>query len=255
MSEPYIGITDFLTYEQVKRMLRAFKAHRSKKSRRRLHVGVMMSRKTLRGLETKGSQAFPPKETIDSIFSSDEVMNCLHYADYGYDPDLGKNLSEAIGYGGIGINALQLDMVWPDPGQIAHGVHTSRKQLEIILQIGERALDEAGNDPIATVERLQDYEGVIHHVLLDKSMGRGLGMDAVGLIPFAWAIKESFPTLGLGAADGLGPNTVQLVKPLLQAFPDLSMQGKLRPSGNALDPIDWGMAETYLVEALDLTRS
>ena len=145
-------------------------------------------------------------------------------------------------------------MIWPDPDQIANGVRASRKQIEVILQIGKNALEEVGNDPQAVIEKLGNYEGVIHRVLLDKSMGKGLGMDADGLIPFARAIRESVPTLGIGAAGGLGPETIQLVEPLVPVITDLSIdaQGRLRPSGNALDPIDWNMAGNYLVRALQL---
>ena len=247
----YIGITDFTDFGQVQEMSRLFVAHRPQGSSRMLHVGVMMSHKTLHGIPSKWRNAFPAKESIASIFSSDKVYNCLHYADYDNNPDLWKSLAMAISYGGIGIHALQLDMIWPEPGEIANGVHTSRKQIEVILQIGKNALEEVGNDPQKVVERLSDYEGVIHRVLLDKSMGKGLGMDADGLIPFAQAIRESFPILGIGAAGGLGPETIQLVEPLVAVFPDLSIdaQGRLRPSGNALDPIDWSMAGNYLVKA------
>ena len=251
---PYIGITDFTDFEQVREMSRVFSAHRPQGSSRVLHIGVMMSYKTLHGIQSKWQNAFPQKEQIAEIFSSDEVYNCLHYADYDNRPELWKSLATAIFYGGIGIQAIQLDMVWPDPGEIANGVHISRKQIEVILQIGKNALEEVGNDPQRVVERLSDYEGVINRVLLDKSMGRGLGMDADGLIPYARAIRESFPMLGIGAAGGLGPETIQLVEPLTAVFPDLSIdaQGRLRPSGNALDPIDWSMAGNYLVKAQQL---
>ena len=145
-------------------------------------------------------------------------------------------------------------MIWPDPGQIAEGIHRSRKQIEIILQIGKNALEEANNDPEAVVEKLVDYEDVIHRVLLDKSMGKGLGMDAAALMPFARAIRENFPSLGLGAAGGLGPETMHLVAPLVRMFPDISIdaQGRLRPSGSALDPIDWSMASAYLIKTLPI---
>ncbi len=250
---PYVGITDFMTFEQVKRMLAAFKANLGPEQNRRLHVGVMMSYKTLHGIETKWTEAFPPKETIADIFGSDKTMNCLHYADYDAI-DVFQSLAQAISFGGIGISALQLDMVLPDPGHVASAVHASRKQLEVILQIGKNAIEQANNDPQEVVERLRDYEGVAQHVLLDKSMGRGLGMDAVGLIPFVQAIKQAFPGMGIVAAGGLGPESIGLVEPLYREFPDISIdaQGKLRPSCSALDPIDWDMAETYLVKALQL---
>ena len=79
-------------------------------------------------------------------------------------------------------------------------------------------------------------------------------MDSKCLILFTRAIKQRFPELGITVAGGLGPQTVCLAKPIIDEFPDLSIdaQGKLRPSGSALDPIDWNMAETYLTEALKL---
>jgi hypothetical protein len=147
-------------------------------------------------------------------------------------------------------------MVWPNPHDIMWALHFSSpslRRLEIILQIGKNAMEECENNPDKVVEKLGFYRHVVDRVLLDKSMGRGLGMDAEGLIPFAKAIKKKYPHIGLVAAGGLGPGTVDLIKPLLKEFPDISMdaQGKLRPSGNALDPIDWDMAGKYLIEALE----
>lgn len=251
---PYIGITDFISLQQVWNMHNIFE--RQGPRRRKLHIGVMMSYKTLYGIPTKWKDSFPPKECIAKIFSSDDTYNCLHYADYHYDRDLAWSVATAISYGGIGIHALQLDMVWPNPGEIANAVHTSRKNIEVILQVGRKALDEVQNDPQLLVEKLRDYEGVIHRVLLDKSGGEGRGMDAVALLPFARAIKKHMPLLGLVVAGGLGPTSMHLVEPIVKEFPDVSIdaQGKLRPSGNAIDPIDWNMAGTYLVKALELLK-
>ena len=83
-------------------------------------------------------------------------------------------------------------------------------------------------------------------------MGKGLGMDAMGLRFFAWAVRERFPLLGIAAAGGLGPDTLNLVEPLVREFLNISIdaQGKLRPSGSALDPIDWKMAAKYIVRAV-----
>lgn len=254
MMVPYIGIVDFSDFRQVQDMLKVFNAYLPKGSDRKLHVGLMMSYKTLNGLPSKWLDVFPPKEKIEDIFASDETYNCLHYADYDNDPELWKNLAKAISYGGTGIHALQLDMIWPDPLQVANGVHASRKQIEVILQIGENALAEMNDNPQAVVKRLRDYEGVIDRVLLDKSMGRGKSMKADILLPFARAIKESFPRLGLVAAGGLGPKTISIIEPLVQEIPDISWdaQGQLRPSGNAIDPVDWNFAEEYLIQSLKI---
>ncbi len=255
---PYIGITDFTNSGQVSEMLEVFYKNLREDSERLLHVGVMMNYETLRGRETKWKKTYPKKEEIASIFSFEETYNCLHYVDR--DPkghgELPMAICDAISYGGMYLDALQLDMVWPDPGEVAHGVHTSRKMLEVILQIGTETLREVDDDPIFLVDKLQDYKDVVQRVLLDKSMGRGVPMNAEELLPFIRAIRENFPEMGIGVAGGLGPETVHLVEPLLKEFPDLSFdaQGKLRPSGNALDPVDWNMAGIYLAKGLILTK-
>lgn len=254
MLVPYIGITDFTNSEQVQDMLRVFEKHRRSGSLRKLHVGVMMSYKTLHDIPSRWQNAFPPKWMIGDIFYSDRTYNCLHYADYENNLGLAECLTAAIRYGAGGIHALQLDMVWPDPDQIAHGVHNSREKLEVILQVGRKALDAVQNEPKPLVEKLSEYDGVIRRVLLDKSGGEGRGMDAVGLLPFARAIRENFSELGLVVAGGLGPETMHLVEPIVKEFPDVSIdaQGRLRPSGSALDPIDWDLAEVYLARSLQL---
>lgn len=252
LRDPYIGITDFMTREQVEHMLAVLRANLRPGQQRRLHVGVMMSHKTLHGEETKWTAAFPRNEAIAGIFGSSEAMNCLHFV--GENQVLYEDLVLAIGYGGAGMNALQLDMAWPDPDQIQRAVLASDKQLEVVLQVGGNAIRQAGDSPVGVVERLRRYEEVIQWVLLDKSMGAGIPMDAVGLIPYVEAIKETFPDLGVAVAGGLGPKTMHLVAPLAKLFPGISIdaQGRLRPSNNALYPVDWDMAAEYLTKALRL---
>lgn len=217
-----------------------------------------MSYKTLHGIPTKWEKAFPPKKAIADIFSSDEVYNCLHLVDYAGMPFLGrKTLAPALEYAGEHVTAVQLDMIWPHPSQILLGVHTSRKDPEVILQLGRKALDAIKNDPKLLIEKLHDYDGgVIHRVLLDKSGGEGRGMDAEKLLPFAHAIKRHLPELGLVVAGGLGPEDkdIGLVKPFIKEFPDVSIdaQNKLKPHGDPLEPTDWGLAGRYLFKALQL---
>ncbi len=250
----YIGITDFMRREEVERMRAVFSRH-PKGRAFSLHIGVMMSYNTLHGLPSKWTNAFPPKETIADIFGCTETMNCLHFADRekrkpGVVVD---SLGEALTWGGRGINALQLDMIWPAPVALRRVLEIFGQPLEVILQVGTEALAEVSNHPIPFIKRLGTYEGLITHVLLDKSGGRGVGMDAVGLLPFAHAVRTHFPHLGIVAAGGLGPTTMHLVAPLAQAIPSISIdaQGRLRPSGNTLNPIDWDLAEQYLIAALD----
>jgi len=237
-------------------MQKVFQENRQPGSKRVLHVGAMMSFKTLNGHLTKWSGVFPPKETLETIFRSCEgVYNCLHYADYEDWQTTYTDLALAIKYAGPSVHAVQLDMIWPGPGMIELAIR-STSEIEVILQIGKQAMKVAGNDPNMVAYLLQNYVGLIDRILLDKSMGHGLSMSAAELAPYAHAIRRRFPDLGLVFAGGLGPDSVGLVEPLVSEFPDISIdaQSKLRPSGNALDPIDWSIAERYLIEALKLLK-
>lgn len=252
---PYIGITDFTKKEEVWNMVNVFNNNFHSRFKRRLHVGVMMSYKTLNGIPTKWSNAFPPNHVVADIFVSPrEVYNCLHYADYDRSVGFANDLTRAIKLGGFLLDAVQLDMVWPDPREIGEALTESLIPIEVILQVGKNAMEEVDNDPEAVVKKLESYEGVFHRVLLDKSMGKGLGMDANALLPYARLIKQHFPKIGIGVAGGLGPNTMELVRPIVEEFPEVSIdaQGRLRPSGNALDPIDWDMAKVYLEKAIKM---
>lgn len=254
---PYIGITDFTSPEQVKKMLEVFQGHKSPRSLRVLHVGVMMSFKTLNGQKSKWLNVFPPKETIAEIFSlnNEDIYNCLHYADYK-DQTRSEDLVRGLEYAGPSVHAVQLDMTWPNPTMVANAIRMSHKKIEVILPIGRMAIEYANSDPSVVVKWLGDYEGIIHRVLLDQSMGQGLSMNAHTLLPYMRAIKDRFPNLRLVVAGGLGPDSVNLVEPLIREFPGLSIdaQGKLRPSGDSVDPINWEMAGAYLTNALKLLQ-
>jgi hypothetical protein len=247
---PYIGITDVTTRQEADAMVTVFNEHTSPTQTRLLHIGVMMSYKTLRGLPTSWTGVFPQNSDIASIFTVQGTMNCLHYADYAAT-DVETSLKEAIVWGGPGMTALQLDMVWPDPYAVEKALNTADRHTDLVLQVGKNALLAVADNPSAMVKKLREYFH-FDYVLLDKSMGKGIGMDAVGLLPFARAIRDAFPHAGIVAAGGLGPSTMHLIDPLVAEFPDISIdaQGRLRQSGDAHDPIDWNMAAEYLRAAL-----
>jgi len=258
---PYIGITDFTSPEQVPKVLSVHQERvMDPKMDHVLGVGVMMSYKTLHELPTKWTLAFPPKERIADIFiDHEDVYNVLHYADYE-NATSSACLKTAIGYGGPNLNALQLDMPWPDIGMIKSALRPKRGKrvdLKIILQVGARAMEEMGNNLENVVERILEYyiEGCLDYVLLDKSGGKGLGMDSELLLAYHKEIRKYAPRsdLGIVVAGGLGPTSIHLLNPFRREglINDLSIdaQGKLRPSGNALDPIDWDMAADYFAEA------
>lgn len=252
---PYISITDFTSTEQVWNMLSVFRQH-TKPGREvhyKLGVGVMMSYKTLNDLPTKWSAAFPPKERVADIFVSNGrstdywLFNTLHYADYE-GVDVLNNLLRATQFGGKNMNALQLDMIWPEP-EVLRVYRERFPNIQIIIQANSVALDQLDNDPDKLTKRLLTYGQTIDYLLLDKSMGRGLGMDAKVLEELVKVVNPR-TSLEVVVAGGLGPETLHLLGPLVLYTVSIDARGRLRPSGNALDPVDWNMAAEYLRKAL-----
>lgn len=255
MQNSYIGITDFTASVRTEQMLEVFERASGDEFKRLLMVGVMMSYKTLNNLATKWANVFPPKESVRDIFVPHPLaLNTLHYADYDAI-DVAENIERATRFSGPNIDAIQLDMIWPEP-KIVMEYRDRHPEIKVIIQGNQGAIEAVDGNPLEFVAKLRDYKDAIDYILLDKSMGKGLGMDAMGLRVFAWAVKERLPLLGIVVAGGLGPDTLHLVEPLIQEFPNISIdaQGKLRPSGSALDPIHWDMASEYLKRAIKLFK-
>lgn len=248
----YVGICDFPSGEQSLKTAEFFQRLCVERNlSRKLMVGVMMSFKTLTGQTSKWAAVWPKNEEVADIFvNHPAVLNTLHYADYDSNTSV-WHLLEAAKFGGPRLQAIQLDMIWP-PNVIIKGLKRKFPNLQVVLQINTKALEAVDNNPDTLVEWLRKYGSLLDYVLLDKSHGKGVRMDAQGLLPFVREIVDHLPKLQVGVAGGLGPSTMDLVLPIVHEFPHVSIdaQGQLRPSGNAMDPIDWEMAHEYLSEAV-----
>lgn len=251
----YIGICDSLNGEESLRSAQLFQrlCDDYGVTDCKLMIGAMMSFKSLNGIPSRGARVFPKKEEVSGIFVDHPLAFCtLHYADYDFNTSL-VHLIEVGEWAGPFCHAIQLDMIWP-PDVILKGFRRRFPNMQIVLQINRPAFKEVRNNPETLVEQLQLYRGLVDYVLLDKSHGTGQSMKANELLPFALAVAEHLPWLGIGAAGGLGPGSVGLIEPLVEAIPTISWdaQGKLRRSGNADDPIDGSMSDQYLLESVQL---
>lgn len=253
MPRPYIGICDFTAPEQAERLLSFLPPHFSHD----LMVGVMMSRKTLYDIPSQWTNVFPKKESIAGIFVPDmRAINTIHYADYDIGDDRDRSLADTLArvqsYGGPYLDAIQLDMIWPDSVEVRR--FHERFDIPIVLQVGSKAMQQCGDDPIRVCQRLALYDNSIDHVLFDKSGGEGKGMDAPLLGTYIEAMRSRLPDLMPAVGGGLGPFTMHLVKPLTVLYPHLSMdmQGQMRSSGSIKFPIEWDRAESAYKQAIAL---
>lgn len=224
--QPYIGITDVPDRAFVSDLLATFMEHRRSLDddprSYRLHIGAMTSYKHLYGEPTKWSAVWPKAEQLADIFSYRDpvVFNCLHYADFRPEASKGlaDHLYDAVDSCGPHLDAVQLDMTWPDPVELDL-FHAEYDHLELVLQIGAAAFAQVGNDPERLVDQLHQYGGGVTRVLLDTSGGAGRALDAAALLPFLRRLLSEWPCLGLGVAGGLGPESMSLIEPLLAEFP------------------------------------
>ncbi len=252
---PYIGITGFKTPEQVSRLAQVFAHNKKPGSDRLLHVGVMMGLRTLNKLTSRFTNVFPTSDTVRDIYAvrHQGTYNCLHWADYINDTEW-TDLEKAIDLCGPNLDAVQLDMTWPSPTMIDQVKDMFRgRSIEFILQIGKKAIESHHGDNEAIARVISLYGDSIDRVLLDTSMGNGIGMNHTVLADMAEAIESVASYLGIVVAGGLGPGKTYLLGNFAQR-PGISIdaQAGLTQGGTIMDPLDLDLATQYLQEFLPI---
>ncbi|MBI3632642.1 MAG: hypothetical protein HY225_04305 [Candidatus Vogelbacteria bacterium] len=249
VAKQYVSITDFFMVDQARQMRDLM----LRSSELVLGVGVMASWKTIKGLPTKWINSFPPIQTVAGIFEPDSrVFNVLHYASDVELDRLFEQLVVATLFGGANMEGLQLDIEWPD----VEALKLYKKyfpRVKIVLQVGPKALETVNHSAKEIARRVaEEYAPYIDYVLLDGSGGRGIPMEAGPLLEKIAAIKERAPGLAIAVAGGLGPNTLDLLEPILAVYPNISIdaQGKLRK--DKTDRVDWDMAGGYVKKFVDM---
>lgn len=256
----YTGICDVTNPEDVRSMLRELKESKVD-SERRLMVGIMTHPAVLNPnadipdvVREAIISEFPSLDDLSSGFIDDpDVMNTIHYADLygpsgprksGEAPDVLENLELCVEHGGENLDAIQLDIVWPNPEDLKE-FRARHPDIEIILQIGKFSLGEGDIDVDQVVEKLGEYGKSVDHVLIDLSMGKGRQMtnnEVTELKRLMRAIQDTSPDIGLAIAGGLGaasgsndPNSsvysMDSLKEIARHFPGISIdaQGGLKP--------------------------
>lgn len=273
--ERYTGICDVYSPDEARAMANTLRQER-KNSNRKVMIGVMTHPFVLSNnpfvpekIQAEIRELFPNKEIMANGFTDDpDVLNTVHYADlYGPDgprksfeaPNVFKNLELIVQHGGEDLHAIQLDLTWPEPGELAK-FRDLYPDVAIILQTGKFAFKELGSDQQAIINRLQQYTESVDYVLFDTSMGTGDTIETDQLLPLLRATRSELPDLGLAVAGGLGPDSVGLLKPIADEFPDISIdaQGNLKLKEAARDsaghfvathPADLDRSTEYIIKS------
>lgn len=215
-------------------------------------IGALASLKTLRRLQNKRPNRYPKVENIAEIFPEHpQALNLIHYAT-DKPETLYTQLREITKLGGENMHGLQLNVAWPPP-PVIYEYRLAYPFKKIVLQVGNRALEQMEFSPMLLAEKVQSYEKMVDYILLDPSGGLGKPLDTSRAYDYLRALKEKNINISLGVAGGLSPTTLSLVKPLTEDFPDLSIdaEGRLRDEN---DNLDIATAKKYLEKAFEIFR-
>jgi hypothetical protein len=252
--KPYIGVTGFTKLEEVTAALSVFPEN----SARKLMVGVLATWKSLRGnpMKPKWARQTAESSSIRNLFLDDRrALNLVHYStEEGKENSILADLLKIHDLAGPNFHGFQLNLPWPEVKMLGEYRRRVGRNFRLVLQIGQKAVDIAGGTPEGVLGKLYPYVGLIDDILLDPSGGLGKPFDPDRAREFLLLIKYSDLDFGLGVAGGLGPDSLNLVEPLVAEFPDLNIdaQGRLRNTENDLDVES---VKTYLTKALQMFSS
>jgi len=252
--DPYIGITGFTGPEEVSQALRVFPIN----PKRKLMVGVLATYKSIRGIPMKpkwAKQTPKPKEIKNIFLADSHALNLVHLStEEGREDALLADMFKIHDLVGEKLHGFQLNVAWPQVNQLYKYRITKGWDYQLVLQIGQKAVEAVGGTPEGVVNAVELYAHNINAVLLDPSGGQGKPFDPKRAREFLTALSQrDWDHLSLGVAGGLGADSLDLVEPLVADFPNLNIdaQGRLRNEDNELDPI---LTETYLKKALQLFK-
>lgn len=204
--KPYIGVTGFMTRNEVQEVLSLLP--KGFKECFYLMVGVLVSNKTLNGGTNSYPFKYPMIEDVTRIFlNRSDVLNLIHYST-DYPDKLLVDMLRLMELGGDNCHGIQLNVTWPKT-DIIRSFRESFPITKLVLQCSPKSMEEVGNNPDVFAERLSSYKGLVDHILIDSSGGRGIEMDIEKTISCINVIKDM--GFSIGVAGGLGPDNIELI--------------------------------------------
>ena len=244
--QPYIGITGFMSKQEVEAVL----ALMPEGGRHKLMVGVLASSKTLRNVANKWPNRYPKTDKIGNIFvDHPAALNLIHF---NYKKDLGgilfRELETLMHLAAPNVHGFQLNIAWPNIEQLEQ-FRALYPDAVIVLQIGGRAFAKANNDPEMLARLAKVYDKYVNYFLLDPSGGFGIELDTDELQQYIDSLRFSRLKAGLGVAGGLSARTMDLIYPIHRVCSNICIdaEGRLRDEE---DQLDLEKAGAYLREAL-----
>lgn len=245
MMKPYIGITGFMARGEVERMLNLMPPS----SKRSLMVGVLASWKTM--YENRVTGRYPSINDISRIFVQHPLaLNLVHY-NTRYTEDLCEQLENLTILGGDDLHGFQLNFTWPPISELKKYRSIFRDKI-IVIVINPEAFEDAKNSPQILASRIEDYNGLVDYVLLDRSCGCGIPLDTTSMREYLDVLYKKDIDMGIGIAGGLDGNNLHLIEPLVEEFPGLSIDAEDKLRNPYDDSLNLDIAEIYLNRLLEI---
>lgn len=215
--------------------------------------GPMVSRKTLSGFPASNPAQYLPIDQIDQLMLPDaRFFNVVHFN--SDCPQLDQQLCEIIRLI-PGTDGIQLNIAWPDP-QMLIRFQQRHPEVQLVLQVSRRYLEDVEDDLVMLVRLLQIYEGVVDYVLYDPSGGEGIPFDTAQARVILQTFVDSGLQFGWGVTGGLCADRVRILTELLEIYPQLSWdaQSGLRTQDGE-DALDLNCCFGFLAASAALLRS
>jgi|SRR3989338_5699234 len=246
--QSYIGVTGFMKSSEVADTLALVPS----RTTRWLMVGILVSSKTLVGHTNPWlPNRYPKRECINILTSSTHprAFNLIHY--HTDEPStLADQLAMAVELSSPQLHGFQLNVRWPDPGQIKKFYQTVGANYHIVLQVGSGAFKDIDHSPAKLARKVAEYRDLIDYVLLDPSGGKGIPLNPEMLEQYIVQLDTTVHEIFYGVAGGLDFSNLDLIAPLAKHFPILSIdaEGKLR-TPQPRDQLEMGAVRRYIQSA------
>lgn len=249
-STPYVGITGFMSADEVEQCLDAI----PQESERKLMVGVLSSSKTVTGQTNSSGNKFPKREDYSRIFINDsQAFNCFHFGN-PLPGQLYDHLMLMLEYGAGLADGIQLNVVWPDEEDLRK-VKTQYPQIKFILQVSPHLIGYSIMKPQQIGWRIKSiYGDLIDYVIVDFSRGLGLKMPIDDVRLYLSAIIKENPKILPAVGGGLnGQNVRRIMSELVAEFPNISpdAENRLRDDSPAGGKLIIEEAQLYTDEAFE----
>lgn len=248
MNQPYIGVTGFMSAEEVNEVLKAVPLG----TKRKLMVGVLVSSKTMQGIPNKWPNRYPSVDEIAGIFPDHPLaLNLVHFNTK--DPSLLlAQMLEVTKLGGRNFHGFQLNIKWPNPRTLRE-YREEHPDKVIVLQCGHSALEEVECNPKKLSLVVADnYEHICDYLLIDPSGGLGKPLNTFEGMHYLADLNVNVKDMGFGIAGGLSSGTIdELVGSIAKVFPNTSIdaEGRLRDES---DHLDVAKAREFVSKAYEL---